>query len=134
MNVVEAVLELPITETVRLDVDRLGTLVAYMPAPDAGEMIQRAVHELAHRISRCVVHYSSGDLDRLRDLVKTLVGIADQIGMSTLSRVALQVVECIDAGDQTATAATFARFVRIGDISLCAIWDVESAMSGLMRI
>jgi hypothetical protein len=51
--------------------------------------------------------------------------MADQVGMGLLARVAGDVTGCIDAGDGTALAATFARLIRIAESSLCEIWDMQ---------
>ena len=56
---------------------------------------------------------------------RSLTGIADQIGMNDLSRVAGDVTRCIDARDAVALAATLSRLQRIGERSLTAIWDMQ---------
>jgi hypothetical protein len=60
----------------------------------------------------------------MRKGCRSLIAMADQVGMAMLARVAGDVTGCIDAGDGTALAATFARLLRIADRSLCEIWDM----------
>ncbi len=61
----------------------------------------------------------------MRKSARSLVAISEQIGMTLLAQVALDVTRCIDAGDRIALAATMARLLRIGERSLSEIWDLQ---------
>ncbi|MBO6775035.1 MAG: hypothetical protein JJ897_05925 [Marinibacterium sp.] len=50
--------------------------------------------------------------------------LSDQLGVTALRRSAVHVLYCIDTGDVTASAATLARMIRVGDISLSTMWDI----------
>lgn len=113
------------TEQVRLDPDRLGALYHQMGEANAEDVICRAVEELAVRMAHCEKHWRAGDWITLRKNTRSLVAIADQIGMTKLSRVAADVTDAIDSNDAVAAAATLARLLRVGERSLTAVWDLQ---------
>lgn len=108
-----------------MDGDRLGILFSKLNRQDAEDMIGRAVEELAVRLSQCEVLWRHRDVAALRKSVRSLIAIADQIGMCALARCAEHVITCLDMDDRTAIAATLARLVRVGDASLNAMWDLQ---------
>ena len=125
VNVVDNVVALMPSESVRLDSDRLGSLFQQMTAHDAEEMVCRAVEELAVRLSHCTVLWRQDDVPGLRKSARSIIAIAGQIGMSTLARVALDVTQTVDRADRVATAAVVLRLERIGEASLNAVWDLQ---------
>jgi len=112
-------------ETVALDADRLEALYLQLGESNAEDVVCRALEELAARLSYSERCHREGRLEDMRKSTRSLIAIADQIGMEPLARVAGDVTECIDNGDRTALAATFARLLRIGERSLCEIWDLQ---------
>lgn len=119
------VLTIRLKENVRVDQDRLGALYAQLGEAAAEDVVCRAMEELALRLSHCSRLYSAQNYADLRKCAKSLIAIADQIGMLVLARVAGDVLETIDAGDAPAIAATLSRLLRIGEQSLTAIWDLQ---------
>jgi len=122
---VEQVTLLKQEEQVRLDAQRLETLYVQLGETNAEDVVCRALEELAARLTHAGRLYSAGRRDDLRKCARSLIAIADQIGMQLLVQVARDVTRCIEAGDTTALAATFARLLRIGERSLCEIWDMS---------
>ena len=61
----------------------------------------------------------------MRKSARSLVAIADQIGMQALSRVAADVTIAADRCDHVAIAATLSRLLRIGDCSLSEVWEMQ---------
>lgn len=122
---VEQIITLAQDETVRLDSDRLGELYAQLGEAGAEDVVCRAMEELAVRLSHSDRLFRQGKVEDLRKSTRSMVAIADQIGMHTVARVASDVTNCIDEGDNTALAATFARLLRISERSLTAIWDLQ---------
>ena len=112
-------------EVVHVDQDRLGELYAELGEAAAEDVVCRAMEELALRLSHCSRLHSSGDWDDLRKCTRSLIAIAEQIGMLVLARVAQDVLVTLDARDMPAVAATLARLLRIGEQSLTAIWDLQ---------
>ncbi|WP_432686211.1 hypothetical protein [Roseovarius tibetensis] len=111
----------------RLDPHRLDVLFDQLGETGAEDIVCRALEELAARLGHADRCYRDRRLDEMRKSSRSLVAIADQIGMSLLARVAGDVTASIDAGDSNALAATFARLLRIGERSLCEICDVGDA-------
>ncbi len=122
---VEQVTLLKQNEYVRLDAAQLAALYLQLGEAGAEDIVCRALEELAARLNHAESCYRDGRLADMRKSSRSLISIADQIGMRLLAQVAGDVTECIDSGDHAALAATFARLLRIGERSLCEIWDVQ---------
>ena len=112
-------------EHVRLDQDRLEALYQELGDTNAEDVVCRAMEELAVRLSYAEKLARKREYEDLQKVVHSLVGISEQIGMNTLSRVAQDVCKCIDAGDHVALGATLSRLIRIGERSLNAIWELD---------
>lgn len=119
------VLQIKPVETVHVDQDRLGTLYTQLGESHAENIVCRALEELALRLSGGERLYRDEAWAELRKNTRSLIAIAEQLGMSALGSVARDVTRCIDAGDAVATAATLARLLRVGERSLMAIWDIQ---------
>ncbi len=120
------ILQIRPMETVNVDEERLGTLYAQLGEAGAEDVVCRALEELAMRMTHCDKLYQEESWPELRKNTRSLIAIADQIGMAKLSAVANDVTQCIDNNDWTALAATLSRLLRIGERSLIAIWDIGS--------
>jgi len=119
------VLQIKPTENVSVDQDQLGALYSQLGAVGAEDVVCRALEELALRMSHCEKLYRAGQWDELRKNTRSLIAIADQIGMRALSHVASDVTDSIDQGNGVAVAATLSRLMRVGDRSLSAVWDIQ---------
>ncbi|GAA6175724.1 hypothetical protein [Sulfitobacter pacificus] len=119
------VLQIRPTENVSVDQDRLGALYSQLGAAGAEDVVCRALEELALRMSHCEKLYREGHWEELRKNTRSLIAIADQIGMLALSDVAGTVTDCIDQGNGVGVAATLSRLMRVGDGSLSAVWDIQ---------
>lgn len=121
----DQVLKIRLNETVHVDQDRLGALYVELGEAAAEDIMCRAMEELALRLSHCSRLHSAQSWEELRKCARSLIAIAEQIGMLVLARVAKDVLETLDARDMPAVAATLARLLRIGEQSLTAIWDLQ---------
>lgn len=119
------VLQIKPVENVNVDQERLGALYSQLGAAGAEDVVCRALEELALRLSHNEELYREGCWDDLRKNTRSLIAIADQIGMKALSNVASDVTHCIDHGNGVAVAATLSRLMRVGDRSLTAVWDIQ---------
>lgn len=108
-----------------MDPDQLGALYRQLGESGAEDVVCRAIEELAVRLSHCERMWRSQDLPGLRKSARSLIAIAEQIGMNSLARVADDVTRTIDQHDQVAQAATLTRLMRIGERSLTAVWDLQ---------
>ena len=111
-------------ERVRLNHERLNALYTQLGASGAEDVVGRAMEDLAVRLSHCDRLYKAQNWAELRKNTRSLIAVADQIGMGALSQIAADVTGCLDAQDHTAVAATLSRLLRIGERSLTAIWDL----------
>ncbi|MCI2399445.1 hypothetical protein [Aliiroseovarius subalbicans] len=120
-----AIVQLMHEETVRLDRDQLEVLYVQLGPVGADKLVNHALEELAVALARVQKQHSAGRIDEVRVGVKNMVAIAQQIGMTTLARVARDVLDLINTGDGAAYCATMARMGRIGESSLKAVWDLQ---------
>lgn len=125
MSVVNSICQLIQYETAALDHDQLGALYSQLGAIGADDVVRRAMEELALRLHHAERLHRQGEIEQLRKGMRTLVAIADQIGMQKLSRVAKDVMASIDQQDEIAIAATLYRLIRLGEASLTALWDLQ---------
>lgn len=119
------VTQIRLAESVQVDHDRLEALYCDMDPGSAEDVVCRAMEELALRLAHCDRLYRGGDFDGLCKSSRSLIAIADQIGMQVMSQVARDVADCAQARDHVALAATLARLIRTGEGSLTAIWDLQ---------
>lgn len=112
-------------EAVRLDHSRVQDLCRQLGLSGAEDVVCRAMEDMAGRLSEIAQTAQVETLPQMRKTARGLIGVAEQVGMTTLARVARDMVGCIDAGDGVALAAVHDRLMRVGDRSLCAIWDTQ---------
>ena len=112
-------------EVVRFDLDRLEDLYDQLGERGAENVVCRALEELAVRLSHTERCYRERRTDDMRKSARSLIAIAEQIGMGMLAQVARDVTDCIDAGDAVALGAVLARLLRIGERSLSEVWELQ---------
>lgn len=108
-----------------MDPERMNVLFRKLPVREAEDMIGRALEELAVRLSQADVLWRQRDHQGLRKSVRSMIGIADQVGLISVAQVAEGVIHSLDVADAVATAAAVARLQRVGDTSLGAVWDLH---------
>lgn len=91
----------------------------------AEDVVCRAMEELAQRLCQVQEQSIRGPREDLHKGLRALGAIADQIGLQSLSKVARDVMICIEFGDGVAEAATVARLARMGEGSLAMLWDLQ---------
>jgi hypothetical protein len=110
-------------EPVRLERARLSALVAELGPAQAEEVICRAMEALAVRLALIERAYAAGDGAVVARGARSLVAIAEQLGMAGIARVARDVADCARSGDGPALAATLQRLLRQAEGSLLAVWE-----------
>jgi hypothetical protein len=78
-----------------------------------GGVICDSLEELSRHLKWLDDDYQSGQLDRLEARARSIVMLADQLGLRRVGQVAADVVYCIDGPDETALAATASRLMRL---------------------
>lgn len=119
------IVHLRIDEQVQLDRDQLEVLLLQLGASGADKMVAEAMEEMAILLATVERRHREGKMDDVSIGVKGLVGIAQQVGMTTLARVGRDVLSLIHSYDSAAYCAAVARMVRIGESSLVAVWDMQ---------
>jgi hypothetical protein len=122
---VDRIINLNPAETVRLDRDRVNELYTQLGEVGAEDVVCRAIEELAVRLAHCERCWRQHQAAELRKNARSLIAIAEQIGMSDLARVAGDVTATCDSEDGVAQAATLFRMIRMGDRSLTAVWNLR---------
>ncbi len=123
--IVNAIVQLTLDEKVRLDRDQLEALFVQLGPAGADKLVNHALEELAVALARVEKNHRAGRVADVRQGVKGMMDIARQIGMTTLARVARDVLELSDSTDGAAYCAAVARLGRIGESSLMAVWDLQ---------
>lgn len=125
VNVVANILTVMQAENVRLDPDKLGELYAQLGEAGAEDVVCRAIEELAVRLTHCERLWRQNDIVDLRKNARSLIAIAEQIGMSDMASIARDVTVAIDNEDPPAVAAILFRLLRVGERSLTAVWEQQ---------
>lgn len=113
-------------ETVHLDPDKLGALYRDLGPRQTEVVLTRALEEIGQRIEALPEPYQEGRWAELARRARSLIAIADQIGMSKLARVAGDVAICAERCEAPALGACLARLDRIAQNSLAAIYDMAN--------
>ncbi|WP_323777585.1 hypothetical protein [Leisingera sp.] len=112
-------------EKVCLDPNKLSSLYDQLGEAGAEDVVCRAVEEMAVRLTHCERLWRQNDMVSLRKSARSLIAMADQIGMTALSAIARDATVAIDAEDAPAVAAILFRLMRVGERSLTAVWDQQ---------
>ncbi|SHF37779.1 hypothetical protein SAMN05444273_105328 [Litoreibacter ascidiaceicola] len=124
--VMQDVLKLEMREPVRVDPDRLVELCVSMGEARAEALITTAMEELARGMVAIEDAYVAQNMDVLTRRADLLVKTAENIGMTTFSRVADDVAACGRLREGVSLGATLNRLRRIADRSLSAVWDMQN--------
>lgn len=116
---------LHIEDEIGLDPERLGALYCQLGDRGAEDVVCRAMEELAVRLAELDALFRARKFAEAARLARSLIAIAEQIGMVGLARVAGDVAHCARGEDVPALAATLARLGRIADRSLTEVWDTQ---------
>ncbi|MCH2076385.1 MAG: hypothetical protein MK180_05780 [Rhodobacteraceae bacterium] len=121
----ENVIVLAHDEAVRMDGQAISALTAQLGEAGAEGVINKAMEEVANRLSLIERCYYKQENDVLWKSAKGLISIAEQIGLMELAVSAQAVADCAQHDDKVALAAVVNRLVRMGDRSLTAVWDIS---------
>ena len=91
---------------------------------DRHDLIFDVVEDIARILGRAEAQYMKSNYDELRDSLNKITNLGRQFGFGNLSRVAQDVMICVDANDFVSVSSTFQRLLRVGEQSLFAIWDM----------
>jgi hypothetical protein len=80
---------------------------------DHGDVICSGLEEMSRHLKWLDDDYQSGQFDRLEARARSIVMLADQLGLRRVGQVAADVVYCVDGPDEIALAATLSRLMRL---------------------
>ncbi len=112
-------------DTVRLDVEALAELYRDLSPAGAEAVLARAQEEVMLRLGGLSEPHRSGQWAELARRARALRAISEQVGLTTLARVAGDVAICAARCEATALGATLDRLDRIACRSLAELWDMQ---------
>ena len=80
---------------------------------EQSDVICAGLEELSRHLRWLDDDYQSAQFDRLEARARSIVMLADQLGLRRVGQVAADVVYCIDDPDEVALAATLSRLMRL---------------------
>lgn len=113
-------------ERVWLDPSRIGSLYAELGGTEVQALLDRAMAELSAIQRELAAQYASRDLEGFARNLRRVRRISDHLGLTTVATVAGDVAHCLDTGDATALAATWARLSRSARQALAGGWDTTA--------
>lgn len=114
-------LRLAVGEPVRIDTRRLDDIMRELGEAAARSLISRAAEQLGVDMDSLASAMRDGDLRQVSLAADRLSREAWQIGLTTLSAVAVHAADCARGGDGPAVAAVLARLDRVAAQSLRAL-------------
>jgi HPt (histidine-containing phosphotransfer) domain-containing protein len=117
----ESIIQFRPDEIVEFNISQLSILVNEMGPFAAEAMTAHAVATISERIGAVEAAWAASEFTTLGICARSLVGIAEQVGMSRVASVARDAAGLATGQDDVALAAVVHRLVRIGTGSLAAI-------------
>ena len=110
-------------ERIWLDPSRIGLLYTELGGAEVQALLDRAMQELGGVHAELCGQYAARDLDGFARNLRRLRRIAEHLGLTTVARIAGDVIECLDRGDPTALAATWGRLSRSAEQAQLGNWQ-----------
>ena len=110
-------------ERIWLDPSRIGLLYAELGGAEVQALLDRAMQEMTNVHDDLRTQFAARDLDGFARNLRRLRRIAEHLGLTTMARIASDVAECLDRGDPTALASTWARLSRSAEQAHLGNWD-----------
>lgn len=100
------------------DAEPIALIYRSMGTHAAEEVVNRALGELGQTMSVIARQVRDRDMPDLARQLRRLERMAVQLGLVSLGTVSCDARACLDAGDQAAFTAVWARLVRVAEASL----------------
>ncbi|MEM9350825.1 MAG: hypothetical protein AAGA47_11220 [Pseudomonadota bacterium] len=123
----ENVVVLAHDEVVRVDETAISALRAQMGEAGAEGVMNRALEEIANRLTLIERCHFEGEREALWKAAKGLIGISEQIGLISVAGASRGVADCALGRDRVALNATMGRLIRLGDRALTAVWSASES-------
>ena len=105
-------------DRVRQDAEPIASLYRNLGTVSAGQVVTRALGEVALAMSGMAAQVRAHDLRDLSRQLRRLQRMSENLGMVSLGTVAGDVRECLERAEATAFAAVWARLLRVAERSL----------------
>ncbi|KEO51166.1 hypothetical protein [Thioclava pacifica] len=116
-------------EAMALDPARLVVLYAELGQDAAERVISAAMEDLAGHLNMLEDAATIGHRTRLRRTIAEICVLAEQVGLTSMVRVARHLAQCVEQDDPIAQSAVMARLGRIAERSLTEVWDLGDLSS-----
>ncbi|MCF2905853.1 hypothetical protein L0666_12715 [Octadecabacter sp. CECT 8868] len=95
------------------ELDALSSFAMESDEFEDGDVLCSGLEELSRLLKRLDDDYQSGQYDRLEARARSIVMLADRLGLRQVGQVAADVVYCVDGPDEIALSATLSRLMRL---------------------
>ncbi|WP_377510548.1 hypothetical protein [Octadecabacter sp. R77987] len=112
-------------DTLRVDPVPISQMVDTLGEIGAEEAICNKLEDLTRHMRRIVDFHTACDFEGLATRARSVVDLADCIGLPLLAKVARDVVISVRNCDDMGVAATVARLARIADIALFEVGNLQ---------
>lgn len=114
---------LSIAESVHIDTQRLTDIINDLGTAPARTMISMSLQQVKAGLATLSAAVSKSDRKAISQAADRVSRDAWQVGLVTLSAVAVDVVDCANNDDCAAMAAVLARLERVATQSLAEMWE-----------
>lgn len=114
------VVVLPIRERVREDIEPIVTIYRNLGSDSASGVVTRALSDLGFVLAGVAERMTRHDLAGITPMLRRVRMMSEGLGLLTLADVADDLATCIARGDDTASAAVWARLCRVAERALWA--------------
>ena len=112
------------SEQIHIDTQQLNSNLASNIPEITGDRVFHMADPMAQVLGEAETNFLSGQNEQLIIGLAKISQLAQQFGFLTILHVAKDVEYAVRINDQVAASATLHRFLRIGEKSLYAIWDM----------
>lgn len=109
-------------ERVWLDPNRIGRLYVEMGGTEVQALLDRAMCEMDAIHREMAALYEARDITGFARQLRSMRRITEHLGLTTVSRISEDVLDCLERDDATALAATWARLSRTATQACLGAW------------
>ncbi len=114
-------------EGTTLDPVQLGDLLARMADTQGQAALGNLLDELALKLSQIGPAWRDGRFDSVAGYCRDVGDIATELRCERLARVARTALTLSSGNDGVALAANLSRLMRLGEVVLTMVWDLQDA-------
>lgn len=112
------VVQLRLRELPEIQSEALRVLQVNLGFDASKDIIGRAIYEISERVHRLEKALESQDFVKIKKIASSIVPISDQLGMASISYVAVSLMSCAKNQDIQSTHAVAQRLIHLSECSL----------------